>query len=448
VTIVPYDNFGGELARQADSPRSLPMELGEDGVYRPIRQLPTPRPVGRPIRPGRPGFSAIGAGIDAVCLARSAFPQAFERFINIGGSLGDPLGFRRIRDNLLERLCGDTPNSEVPYELPFTGGQCEDACYTVTVFYQVRTLTPDCELQPVQSFTGAPLRGPILAGRVRRTPTTLNAVEILCKGFCAGPVLDPPQWVGITAGGGSGACPVGVFVGLTATRNDGGPDDCGDPDLAPVPDTEPSPPSLSLEFPLDIDINNTVDLPINISFNPDIGLSIDIGDINVDFDGIDLDINLPGGSDGGDGLPPPLRPPGGGGGAGQRPPPDDTGTDPSDPPPPPPSNDDPATEEPPEEPEQVIRAVLVTVSDVGPKQGILFQEDNPDIGIPNFGHVNFRCRAADGNSGWTPDQTVKNRRCFIPCPWDGGAFAVAGTPQPGVVWTLTPVFDLSSIPVP
>lgn len=96
---------------------------------------------------------------------------------------------------------------------------------------------------------------------------------------------------------------------------------------------------------------------------------------------------------------------------------------------------------------RVIRAALVTVVDISgsTRIGTLFQDGNPDIGIPNYGYINFLCRAGGVSGGWTPDQAVKNRRCFIPCPWDGGAYEVRGTPQPGIEWVITPVYEL--IPV-
>lgn len=91
--------------------------------------------------------------------------------------------------------------------------------------------------------------------------------------------------------------------------------------------------------------------------------------------------------------------------------------------------------------------MLVTVINPGARGrvGTLFQGDNPDIAVPNYGYVNFLCRAGGFQGGWTPDQPVKNGRCFIPCPWDGGAYAVEGTPQPGVEWVLTPVY--AKVPV-
>jgi hypothetical protein len=170
----------------------------------------------------------------------------------------------------------------------------------------------------------------------------------------------------------------------------------------------------------DVDGTLNIDLP-------------DIGDVTIDVGGIDVNFNREDGSD-----PPSEQP-------NPRPIPDDTGTDPSDPIPDPPS-DDPPTEEPEEQPEEVIRAVLVTVTQPDSTSSIITQEDTPDVYVPDLGLISFRCRVSDSASGWTPDIRVKNLRCFIPCPYDGGAFEVKGTPRVGVEWTLTPVFDLSSIP--
>jgi len=75
---------------------------------------------------------------------------------------------------------------------------------------------------------------------------------------------------------------------------------------------------------------------------------------------------------------------------------------------------------------QLLRGVIVTVTNIPDDFGLIFQEGNPDIYIPNLGYVNFLI--ATGNVlSWSVDLAVKNRRCFIPCPWEGGALRVEGT---------------------
>lgn len=89
---------------------------------------------------------------------------------------------------------------------------------------------------------------------------------------------------------------------------------------------------------------------------------------------------------------------------------------------------------------RLLRACIVTVTDMSASSATtLFQDDNPDIYAPNLGYVQFLI-AVGNRLAWSTDIPVKNRRHFIPCPWEGGAMQVRGTPRPGVDWTITPVY--------
>lgn len=167
---------------------------------------------------------------------------------------------------------------------------------------------------------------------------------------------------------------------------------------------------------------NYIDADLNVNANIDLNVPIDFGGFNFDFGGNRDEQPAPTG----DGCPPPK--------------PDD-----ADPEAEPPASEDPdeTGEDDPVDPNApVIRAVVVTVrnSSQAADMGIIQQEDNPDILIPNAGFVSFQIRV-DNTVAWTSDIPVKNIRNFIPCPWDRGAIDVRGTPRPGVVWTLTPVLS-------
>ena len=187
------------------------------------------------------------------------------------------------------------------------------------------------------------------------------------------------------------------------------------------------------------DANLDVHVPINVKLDPNFNFNIDNKfDFGVDFNLSRRDERFIPPFDNDNPPPrPPLPPP-------SRP---DDYDAPDTPPPPPPNapNPPPTDDEAPKM--RVIKAVLVTVvgAQTSGKVGKLFQGENPDIAIPNYGYVNFLCRAGNRSGGWTPDQAVKNARCFIPCPWEGGAFDVKGTPQPGIEFILTPVY--TKIPV-
>lgn len=64
--------------------------------------------------------------------------------------------------------------------------------------------------------------------------------------------------------------------------------------------------------------------------------------------------------------------------------------------------------------------------------------DNPDIYVPGLGNVSFLV-VVDGKEVWSKEYPVKNKQQFI--EWDGALDAhwVAGTPRPGVSFTVTPV---------
>lgn len=96
---------------------------------------------------------------------------------------------------------------------------------------------------------------------------------------------------------------------------------------------------------------------------------------------------------------------------------------------------------------RVIVAVLVTVTSIPSSVSRLYQGDNPMVGLPDLGIVQFLCRVGTKDFGWTGDIRVKNERHLIPCPIETGAIRVAGTPRTGVNWTLTPLYSRKSEPV-
>jgi len=448
--IIPYNDLNDGLNRRRDPAIDVPYEV-IDGRGRPT---PPGGPTGRPMRPLQPQsdpFGNIGAIADILCDIRRVSPQRFRQFVTVSPfDIIPPV--QRARERLWQSFCNERPDNQPPLEIPFNGGQCPGVEYRVSTQYVWYNNPATCS--PINGMASVPFWGPILNYRVILEDAGGGdqriTVDVYCAGPSGGPILDLDWFRALTGNGSSSACPTTNLTSFVVTREDGLPDDCGDPfpDINPDPGDEPPlPPDISLD--IQIGNNNTFNIPIDVT--QDDFIDIDFGDININFDGINIDIGFGGNGDGPPSLPipsDPVAPPPGQGDGGGKPQPDDTTTDPDDPdPPPPPSGDDPATEEPPEEPPEVIRAVLVTVTSVDPASSVIYQDDNPDVYIPDLGVVNFRCRARDGASGWTPDQRVKNLRCFIVCEWDGGAFEVKGTPRPGVQWTLTPIIDLSSIPV-
>lgn len=325
-------------------------------------------------------------------------------------------------------LCDSEPPS--PLSPGYTGGQCP-------VTYNIRIQWTAHVVGETNPRTGtnypAPRLGPI------------TAIEAAFVGTAWG--------VNITANG-----TTDFYALLTAVtpssiydqaitekfveRQDGMPDTCGNPPPPPpvvppgwndrggdityidVDSTEINVPfTLVLGNPT-VNLLNKLVIPLRIQLGDidvNIGGSIDIqtGDINIDFGNKNY---APG-----DGPKP----------DGYRSP-DDTPDYPPGVPepgiPPSPSDDDSDTT-------RILRACIVTVTTVPSTITQIFQSDNPDIYAPNFGYVNFYV-AVGQTTAWTSDIPVKNRRNYIEVPAKGGALKVAGTPRPGVVWTITPVYAL------
>lgn len=445
---ISHQEFRSELDRLSSDPSAVPHSVQDGGLVAPTDRIPSAadpstRRAARP-RQGTPNIIGIlGAAVDAVCIPYSLAPRSTsEALTALNPSTPFLPNWRDSTNQTLQRLCDDASPSYVPPtpSTPFTGGQCDGVLYR----YDSSLQGYDGNCNPrTPSTSSDTIWGPVLGTRtvfeqVGSDPKRRTVLEAYGRGKGNSP-LSGFEWssVGGTSRGGS-ACPEATVLSFTLTPDDGSPDVCGDPE----PEYD-SPIPIDFDPVLDIDIGAGVPISISPSFttNVDGGININlpgIGDVDIDIGGID--INFPGSSSD-PGTDPPSDPD-----PNPRPEPGGTGTDPADPVPDPPTGEDPAVEEPEEPGERVIRAVLVTVSAIAQDTGILYQEENPDILIPNAGYVNFRCRASDGSSGWTDDHPVKNRRHFVECPWDGGAFDVRGTPRPGVQWNLTPIYD--EIPSP
>lgn len=438
--IIPYEQFQGRLARERSSGDVIPYELGPDGTYRPVITVPTNRPTGRPVPTRNPGLGAIGAAIDAVCLARAAAPNNFLRNLVSASPFDVVPGVRNARERAFNYLCDETPNAGVPTQVPFQGGQCAGARYLVSgsgTRYSFSNF--QCNNGTWQSQT-VELWGPISGSRLRKINPGGYAFEVYCRGTTSQPIRSP-FWASVTSVTSSSLCPDAALVNTVVAPAPNQPNNCGNP-VPQYPTDEEVPLTGPIQVEIPISPTDTVLTPVNVSFNPQIGIQIDVGDINITFDGDNISYDEPT-DPGGGGEIPPLTPPSDD--CPTRPDPDDTTIDPADPPPEPPP-DEPDLEEPEDPPAQVIRAALVTVTDPG-NQATQIAGLSPDP--PNYfgdlGLIKFRIKAADGATGFTNPIRVQNRRAFIVCPWDGGAIEVVGTPRPGVAWVITPVYDVSSI---
>lgn len=384
-----------------------------------------------PVSTGPTPLDFASESIDAVCSLYRRFPDTIVnlagRNLLVGGR-GVFGSNERNADRLLRFLCGrDDPESLPVPAQQFSGGQCP-------VRYQGTWALTGFEGNTPRSFNGTwgvgltVLFGPISGFG----PVQISDGRFEHRIFGRNNLGQPAQVVVFTVGGSNPATRwrTTSFT-ITATRFDGQPDNCGNPQPGYPPIT-PTFPQPTITIPED-----GVERPVPVTIAPDPERPADGPPaLTINLGGLEIDIDL-----GGITIGP--QPPAPGGGAGlpvSRPLPDETGTDPEEPPPLPPQGVE--YEEPEEEPERVIRGVLATVTDLSDELSIIVGTGlDPDNIFPDVGTVKFRCRVEVGSSGFTNPIRVQGLRTFVPCPWDGGAFEVLGTPRPGVTWTLTPVYD-------
>lgn len=375
-------------------------------------------------------YTAIRENICTVLSAINNYNDWFSRL---------PFGFVNIGDGFIRDFYRALCNREPPPlpDPPFVGGQCPGVLYNVTSQWQtlddndapisgtVVNWNPTGLIGPI-TFIG-PLPSEDVPGRINRSILHNNGDSRVNFGS-----LDT-----------SGIAKTYQLISANIVRADGLPDLCGDPaPIIPAPDPGYNQPSLDFTY---IDYSdNSVNLTGNFIFGAPlikvdgtltIPVRIDLGGVNPTFNG-NLNLNEPfieinfGNRNY---TPSPSPSP-----DGYRSP-DESPDVPDDVPvpvtPPSPDESEPDTS-------RVIRGVIVTIINLSESVGVIYQGENPDIYIPNAGYVNFLIGVGQ-LIAWSIDLPVKNRRCFIPCPWEGGAIAVEGTPRAGIVWELTPVYAIA-----
>lgn len=321
---------------------------------------------------------------------------------------------------------------------PFTGGQCfttYDVSTTATL--HVNVPPSDDTSTRTDRFTGQ-ING------ISEKPNTSGGKDIILTYTRPDGVQQEFSLYGYSGSGASF-----TNYGITGiVRVDGLPDNCGDPPVLPVPKPDPGfnvrnptidwddnsggtttiSPTLTVGNAY-ITVNAQVIVPVKIAFNTEVSLT---ANINISTGGVTFspgkESNKKRSDDGCDYN-----------GDDDLTPDDEL----------PPSDDDPSDPKQPKDPEATIVGCVVTVTNnPSGKYTEIVQDGNPNIYAPALGYVNFLISlGVNKPSGWTQDIYVKNKRQFIPCPWSGGAIAVEGTPQPGVVWTITPVRKVLKDPV-
>lgn len=386
----------------------------------------------------------------------------------VAGALGG-LAVTAVSAHLYASYCGRPMPPEERPRRPFTGGQCDNVRYYVSVG---AFATHHFNQQRYQVGGGGLVWGKIHRAELVVDPATFNTATVIVDGSRDDDIFN------IASEGSTydGIHPTYTYSDFycTITRPDGLPDNCGDPPERPPVfppggnvinnnftyidrsgNTITLPVTLNFGLPR-IDVNGTFNMPVTINFNNDPTLNIG-GDVN--FNTGDFTINVGGGHPpSGVGVGDPdnvVRPPGAGDplptppGVPIDPPsgvPGEPGAPAADPPTIP---TDPPTPPPKKKTYKVVRGVIVSVSPADSSATIIFQEDIPDIYAPSLGYVSFLCKV--GNSyAWTVDIPVKNRKQIIECPWSFGAVDVKADAKSGAVFSLDKIYDeipVASFPV-
>lgn len=332
--------------------------------------------------------------------------------------------YRNVTRALRRQLC-DNADDTVPTnpDADFTGGQCSGVVYNVSLTHTTQSwisgCTPSTILTSVKTGT--------VTGPVKRF-----YFRLFGSGSCG------PSSAEIRVDDGQGDrvwssaftnVPTGRVIdghqitSIQLSRQDGQADICGDPPPI-IPPYTPAPTTINIEYENnnqttineDVDVTifapqvniggaifapvtiagNTFNLVGTVELTPEFKLNVSP----------EVNVNLGGGN--------------------------------TDSPVPEPDGDIPEPTIDPDE-RRVIVGAIVTATSVSDRVDFLPQGDNPDVGLPDLGLINFYISTANGTA-WTGDIKVKNVRSYIPCPVTTGAIDVAGTARNGVQLDVQPVW--------
>lgn len=384
-------------------------------------------------------IDAVGESVNrAACVILGDFAARLEVLNYVLDPLATAPSYNGAASAYAARCGLPLPPDFVPPP-PFTGGQCPGVSYRVDASFEYNSnaIVNPSGYSTLDGFAIVP--GKVLGTRIDRIP---GSVKLFVR-FDGGEAL---------IGGVNGSTDPGVLVARNdkidlVTRLDGNPDNCGDPGVIRPPyepgsntyndfvtyedndtNTLTIPVFIALGYAT-VNIDGTIRIPIDVDFelNPELDFN---GEFNFSTGGLTIDLRnpsaprLPTGTDPNGSEPDPSIP---------EPPPEIPNSEPPETPP-----------ETPPEPERVIVACIVTTQLPGDNESVIEQDNDVDIYAPALGYVQFRIRTGS-TSSWTNDIPVKNKRCFIACPWVGGAIDVRGTGRYGNSITVTPVLGVSQL---
>jgi len=434
------DSFGGRET-EAEDGQLFVLAAGATAPSAPGR-VPTGK-----VPNSRSPIGLTGPLVRLACSLYNPNPGGFvDRYLDFG----EYTNSRGVADGLMRFLCEDPPAqppSEIlpppvqapPPVLPYSGGQCPGVDYTID--YRItRPAFPDgtvVEDRTSGSTWIGPIGSVVALGNISGTAYAWDLTH------------DTENSTGPRRNRlGSISSPLGrPSLSITAIRRqDGLPDDCGDP--SPVVPENPGTPTPDPLPPISYDPGDggePIETEPTIRITPGPNgpqLTIDTegdpnGDVNIqynyDFGGVT--INFPD-------SPAVCCPP-----TAIGPKPEDISPQPRAPIPTLPPGV-PPQDEPDDETDTVIRAVIVNATGVDtPSTEIAALGGGPSVFAPRLGTLQFKIASGDGLIGWTGDIDIKNVRQYIEVPAVQGAINVKVFPFGNTNLTVIRLYQTIDSPI-
>lgn len=373
----------------------------------------------------RTGLAVLGAAVRAACNLYNATPGGFiDRYLDFS----EYTSSESVADALMRQVCGAPPTGNPPGppdppplapSAPYSGGQCPGEEYEIS--YSITFGSDPNNPQTQQRTSSRTWIGPIgsISGPTPDAAGTAWTWTLRHD-------LDNPNGARTNVLASVGSLFTPSLSGISAVREDGQPDTCGDPPVAPTTDpTVPVPPDGLPPFsfdPGDGGPPETYEPDISIEpgpSGPSLRFRFPEGDYYVDPGGVDIVA-----PDAPDYCCPPNAVP---------PPAETVQPDPDEGPPPPTPPGEPEPDPDTEEEGRVIVAVVVTASNIStPSSRIGGTNGAPSVYAPRLGSLQFLIPFGDGSTAWTRDIDIKTPQQAVSVPFPQGAvdvrvFAYGGT---------------------
>jgi len=379
---------------------------------------------------------ATAQAVQGAACSLLALSDEGTRWIN--SAIGADGDFGNIAGALRKNVCNESdPTGDYGPDVPFTGGQCPGVEYNVRIrrnsYLRRRCDNGSTFDVVIDNFTSVDCYGPVLG--LRDEPSAqgdcgASGRQVFLDAFDSNgdPLTATVYTVSLNPTAFAiDSVDIEIFE---ITRNDGQPDNCGDPEgtVSEYNDYSETV-SITYEDNSETEITEDIDItlgPLIVGIGGILYAPVTIGTGDIDISGQvvlapELSVDLwP------DGLF------GGGGNT------DNPAPDPGEPDPEPTVSD---------ERRRIIGAIVTVTNfdeDIARVTQVA-QDDSPDIFVPRTGNVSFYIDTPGGQA-WTEPTPLRNVRQYVPCPAREGAVDVAVTEGTGFTLAVTPVYaDLAVI---